>query len=191
MKRAILLLLAVLGGPSVVSAQEPMNLDRLVERRGVYLDAQTLAAYSGPVVSMWNATQVRERGTLLNGRWDGVHETYYLEGQLEVRENYRNGVLNGPFESFFREGAPSDKGTYKDGLLEGPYESHWSRAMGQNPHEAHMAGTAMGPMGELAERGAYSAGQPCGAWYRWVPKDGGGMRAEDPITYPPCPTTPR
>jgi hypothetical protein len=174
----------VAGGPAAVVAQVATNLDLLVERRGVYLDRQTLAAYSGSVVAMWNDSRVRERGTLLDGRWHGVHETYYYEGQLEVRETYRNGVLHGPFESFFRLGSPSDKGTYRDGLLEGPYESRWSRAMAASPraHHGGMDG------GEVAERGRYSAGVPCGDWYRFVPQDGGGLRAEDPITYAPCPT---
>jgi hypothetical protein len=186
MKRVVLLVLGLLlGGHATLSAQAPLNFNELVERRGVYLLRGTLEPYTGPVVAMWNAALVRERGTLLNGRWDGVHETFYFEGQLEVREMWRNGVLHGPFESWFREGAPSDKGTYQDGLLEGPYESHWSRAMiARQLH--HAPGTAS-PMGELAERGNFSAGQPCGEWYRWVPQDGGGLRAEDPITYPPCP----
>ena len=96
-------------------------------------------------------------------------------------------MLNGPFEGWFREGVQSDKGTYRDGLLEGPYESRWSRALTQSAHAGHtMPGTeTVG--GELAERGTYSAGQPCGEWYRWVPIDGGGMRAEEPLVYPPCP----
>jgi hypothetical protein len=186
MKRWILLLLGLLlAWPSVLVAQQPTRLEQLIERRGVYLNAQTLEPHTGPVVAMWNDTLVRERGTLLNGRWDGVRETYYLEGQLELRETYRNGVLHGPFEGWFREGALSDKGTYREGLLEGPYESYWSRALTQTPHAHHMPG--MPPMGETAERGAYSAGQPCGEWYRWVPIDGGGMRGLEPIVYPPCP----
>ena len=186
MKRGVLLVLGLfLGGHAALSAQAPLNFNELVERRGVYLLRGSLEPYTGPVIAMWDAARVRERGTLLNGRWDGLHETFYYEGQLEVREMFRNGVQHGPFESWFREGAPSDKGTYRDGLLEGAYESYWSRAMTANPHAQHMPN--MGPMGELAERGSFTAGQPCGEWYRWVPQDGGGLRAEDPITYPPCP----
>jgi hypothetical protein len=186
MRRWFLLLSGLLAaGQAAVVAQQPTRLEDLVERRGVYLNAQTLEPHSGPVVSMWNETLVRERGTLLNGRWDGVRETYYYEGQLELRETYRNGVLHGPFEGWFREGAISDKGTYREGRLEGPYESFWSRALLQSPHAHHMPD--MGPMGETAERGAYSGGEPCGEWYRWVPVDGGGMRGLEPIVYPPCP----
>ncbi|MGE0158537.1 MAG: toxin-antitoxin system YwqK family antitoxin [Gemmatimonadales bacterium] len=188
MKGWVLLLCGLaMSGPSALFAQQPTRLDQLVERRGVYLDPQTLEPHNGPVVSMWNDTLVRERGTLLNGRWDGVHETFYLEGQLELRETYRNGVLNGPFEGWFREGEISDRGTYRDGRLEGPYESFWSRAMMNNvlPHPGGRA--TMG--GETAERGAYSAGEPCGEWYRWVPLDGGGMRGLEPIVYRPCPAS--
>jgi hypothetical protein len=186
----LLLLCGLLAaGPTVLFAQQPTRLETLVERRGVYLNAQTLEPHNGPVVGMWNDTLVRERGTLVNGRWNGVRETYYFEGQLELRETYRNGVLHGPFEGWFREGELSDKGTYHEGLLEGPYESFWSRALANNvlPHPG--GSSRIG--GELAERGAYSAGEPCGEWYRWVPLDGGGMRGLEPLVYPPCPTTGR
>ena len=186
MRRWVLLLSGLLAaGQAALVAQQPTRLENLVERRGVYLNAQTLEPHTGPVVSMWNDTLVRERGTLLNGRWDGLRETFYLEGQLELRETYRNGVLDGPFEGWFREGEISDKGTYREGLLEGPYESFWSRAMANNVLP-HPGGTSIRG-GETAERGAYSAGAPCGEWFRWVPRDGGGMRGLDPIVYPPCP----
>ena len=182
------LLLAANAG---LSAQAPLNFNELIDRRGVFLHRQTLEPYTGPVVAMWDSTRVRERGTLLNGRWDGVRETFYFEGQMELRETWRNGMLNGPFEGWFREGVQSDRGTYVDGLLEGPYESRWSRAMMHNVI-AHPGGTsAITDGGELAELGTYSAGQPCGEWFRWVPIDGGGMRAEEPIVYPPCPAARR
>jgi len=188
MYRSLLLALGLLAGShGAVAAQTPLNFNDLIDRRGVFLHRQTLEPYTGPVVAMWDSTRVRERGTLLNGRWDGVRETFYWEGQLELRETWRNGQLNGPFEGWFREGVQSDRGTYVDGRLEGPYESWWSRAMMQNV-VVHPGGQSEhSEEGELAERGTYSAGQPCGEWYRWVPIDGGGMRAEEPTTYAPCP----
>jgi hypothetical protein len=191
MQRSLLLALGLLAGAhAALSAQTPLDFNELIDRRGVYLHRQTLEPYSGPVVAMWDSTRVRERGTLLNGRWDGVRETYFYEGQLELRETWRNGQLNGPFEGWFREGLPSDKGAYVDGLLDGPYESRWSRAMANNII-AHAGGGVSIRGGELAERGTYSAGRPCGEWYRWVPVDGGGMRAEEPVTYSPCPAARR
>ena len=101
MRRWVLLLSGLLAaGQTALVAQQPTRLEDLVERRGVYLNAQTLEPHTGPVVAMWNDTLVRERGTLLSGRWDGVRETYYYEGQLELRETYRNGVLHVHFTGF-------------------------------------------------------------------------------------------
>jgi len=188
MRRSLILALGLVASAHVgAAAQAPLDFNELIDRRGVFLHRQTLEPYTGPVVAMWDASRVRERGTLVNGRWDGVRETYFWEGQLELRETWRNGQLNGPFEGWFREGMPSDKGTYVDGLLEGPYESRWARSM-MSTILTHGGGGASVRGGELAEQGSYSAGVPCGEWYRWVPIDGGGMRAEEPITYPPCPS---
>jgi hypothetical protein len=167
-----------------------MDLDELVDRRGVYLHPQTLEAYNGPVVARWDAASPRVRGTLRNGRWDGVRESFYQDGKLEVRETYRSGVLHGPFESYFRTGRPSDRGTYEDGLLEGAYEAFWSRAQG-DIHSAHAAGHGEAghgmEAGDVMERGTWSDGQPCGEWYRFLPRNSQGLRTGETVRYTPCP----
>ena len=189
----------LLGVPATLAAQNPMNLDELVDRRGVYLHPQTLEAYSGPVVARFGDGAVREHGTLQNGRWQGVRESFYLDGQLEVRETYRNGVLHGAFESYFRTGRPSDRGTYQDGRLQGPYEAYWSRTQGDihaahsnaagaaGDHEGHAGmDMAMAP-GDVMERGTWSDGRPCGEWYRFLPRNAQGLRTGETVAYPPCP----
>ncbi|HET9949736.1 MAG TPA: hypothetical protein VFQ22_12500 [Longimicrobiales bacterium] len=207
MKRmAGVLLVGLLAPLAAASAQAPKNMNELTLRDGVYVDIRTLEPYSGPVVDMWNDSTIRERGTLVDGRWDGVHETFYFEGQLEQRETYRNGVLHGPFESYFRMGILSDRGTYENGLLEGPYEAYWSRHQGQSMHEMHMmqgqmqhqmpghdmpghemqGQDSMMMMGELAEQGVMHEGRPCGPWYRFLPNSE-GTRVDQSTTYPPCP----
>jgi len=198
-KSALVLSLLLAGIPAVLAAQAPRSLAELVNRRGVYLDARTLEPYSGAVVDYFAGTRmVAEQGTLANGRWNGVHETFYLDGQLEVRETYRNGVLNGPFESFFRTGRPSDKGTYQDGLLEGAYEAYWSRlqgdlhaahsnAAGAAGHEAHEGMDMPMDAGDLMEKGIMLHGRPCGEWYRFVPRNYLGMRMGGTVQYEPCP----
>lgn len=169
MKRTSLLILTLLiCGRTASSAQEPADLDELLSRRGVYLQPRTLEPYTGPVVAAWSPQTVRERGTLKGGRWDGVHELYYQNGLLAVRETYRSGVLDGPFESYFRGGSPSDRGTYRDGLLDGPYESFWLR--------------------EPAERGSWTAGKMCGEWVTYYPSSSYGRRLERATAYPPCPS---
>ena len=146
MKRTTLTILALLAAVHPqASAQEPMNLDELENRRGVYLQRPSFEPYSGPVVAYWDHGELRERGTLVEGRWHGVYEEYYALGTLKARETYRNGVLHGPFEAYFKKGAPSDKGSYSNGRLDGPYESFWSR-------------------GHVAEQGHWASGEPCGEW---------------------------
>ena len=148
----LLVLLGVAGavvastaGASPAAAQEAMSLDRLIERAGVYLEPGTLEPYSGPVVRMWTPDIVRERGTLADGRWTGVHEWFHQTGRLSGRETWQNGVLHGPAEMYFKSGLLSVRENYADGELDGPYESYWTR-------------------GALAERGAWRSGRPCGEW---------------------------
>lgn len=188
MERTALLLLWLLAGlQTPVEAQQAVELGDLVERRGVYLDPETLGAYSGSVVEFWDAATVRVQGALKDGRWDGLRESYYMDGRLEVRETYRAGVLHGPFESYFRSGAPSDRGTYVDGRLEGVYEAFWSRTQG-DIHAAHQGEHGDGGnAGDLMERGTWSNGEPCGDWYRFLPRNSQGLRTGETVPYPPCP----
>ena len=145
---------------------EPRDLADLVRRGDTYLDPQTFEPYSGPVRGWWaegsaaasQPTTLRERGTLVDGRWDGVHEWFHLSGELATMETYRNGQLNGPSETYFKTGQLSAKESYANGRLDGPYESYWHR-------------------GRLAERGQWSAGEPCGNW----------LSFGRTVIYPPCP----
>jgi hypothetical protein len=163
-----MMVLGLLAGAHLgAQAQQPMDLDRLEERRGVYLQRPSFEPYTGQVLARWPDGTVRERGTLVNGRWDGVRESYYQLGTLKARETYANGVLNGPFEAYFKMGTPSDKGTYVDGRLDGPYESFWLR--------------------QPAEHGTFAAGRMCGRWIRYYPQCSYGLRVESTADYPPCP----
>lgn len=167
MKRIMLLLLGVLAAGHVgLAAQEPMNLDQLENRRGVYLERPSFEPYSGPVIAYWEDGRVRVRGTLVDGRWDGVRESYYALGTLKARESFSEGVLDGPFEAYFKKGAPSDKGTYVNGRLDGPYESFWLR--------------------QPAEVGEFDNGRMCGHWTRYYPRSSYGLRVESTADYEPC-----
>ena len=57
---------------------EPKNLDSLVRLGNQYLDRETMSPYSGPVFSLveGDSTKMEERGTLNEGFWDGLHESY-------------------------------------------------------------------------------------------------------------------
>lgn len=166
-RSTILILSLLVAGHTATQAQEAVRLDELEWRRGVYLERPSFEPYTGPVIAMWDAETVRERGRMVDGRWDGVREIFYQDGRLAVRETYRDGVLHGPFEAYFRTGSPSARGTYVDGELHGPYESFWLR--------------------EPAERGTWAHGEECGEWMHYFPTSSYGLRVERIVEYPPCP----
>ena len=153
MTRSLCLWLTLgLSVPALAGARQAMDLDALISRDGVYLDPRTSEPHSGPVERHWPGSPtgqdgpiLRERGTLVEGRWDGVHEWFHLSGELATRETYRGGKLSGPSETYFKTGQLSAKENYLDGRLNGPYESYWHR-------------------GRLAERGQWRSGRPCGTW---------------------------
>jgi hypothetical protein len=156
--------LSALGSPGA-GAQEPMDLGQLVRRGDSYLHPGTFEPFAGPVAGWWTAgaasegmpRMLRERGTLVDGKWDGVHEWFHLSGELATMETYRNGRLNGPSETYFKTGQLSAREHYVNGQLDGPYESYWHR-------------------GRLAERGEWDAGEPCGNW----------LSFGRTVIYPPC-----
>lgn len=168
MKRATWILIVLAAAAQLpLHAQEPMNLDELENRRGVYLQRPTFDPYSGPVVARYENGRVRIQGTLVDGRWDGLREAFYGLGTLKARETFSNGVLHGPFEAYFKKGAPSDKGAYVNGRLNGPYESFWLR--------------------QPAEVGAFTNGRMCGHWVTYFPRSSYGLRVESAVDYDPCP----
>lgn len=51
-----------------------------------------------------------------------VIETYYDNGQLESRSNYKDDKLNGLYETWYKNGQLKARGIYKDDKLEGLWE---------------------------------------------------------------------
>ena len=47
---------------------------------------------------------------------NGVVKTYYDNGQLESRTNYKDSKLNGLHESWYENGKPRESTMYKDGV---------------------------------------------------------------------------
>ena len=130
---------------TTLSAQEPTDLDQLVLRGEVWVHPETSRPHNGPVIDVWSNGNLRERGTLVNGRWDGVHEWFHFNGLLATKETYVDGKLHGPSETYFKNGNLSLREMYVDGQLHGAYEAFWAR-------------------GRLAERGQWQGGERCGEW---------------------------
>ena len=57
----------------------------------------------------------------------GPFESYYGNGQLQIKGTYKNGVFHGPYQLYYENGQLSEDGIYKDGKLHGPYENYFSQ----------------------------------------------------------------
>ena len=100
MKKTLLFALALIA----VGCAEPTprNLDTLVQQGGVYLDRETMRPYSGPVFGLYGKSQlVSQSGTLVDGKWHGLWESYTSQGQRLMTFTYRNGDFFGPYSLYY------------------------------------------------------------------------------------------
>ena len=93
MKRTLLFVLSLISvGGLTLEAQEPMELNELVQRGDIYLTPETFQPYTGPVFIMRNPSMVGLWASLRNGKWHGPYELYHDEtGQLISKGEFRDG----------------------------------------------------------------------------------------------------
>ena len=112
MTRTLMIGLVLISVGSIgLEAQEPMNLVNLVQQSDSYLTQGTLAPYSGPAFSVFpsDSARIREQGTLRNGTWEGLYESFYFNGQVDSKIEYRDGEFDGLFETLEFFGCCSGK----------------------------------------------------------------------------------
>lgn len=83
--------------------------------------------------------------TLKKGKFDGIHSSYWKNGNLKKTMTYEEGVLNGKVEEFFESGELDERRFLKDGSYHGKFQSF------------HLSGK------KYAE-GYYSNGDKVGEW---------------------------
>jgi hypothetical protein len=119
MNRTLIIGLVLISVGSVdLDAQEPMDLVNLVQRGDTYLTPETLVPYSGPAFSVFpsDSNRIREQGTLGGGTWEGLYESFYCNGQVDSKIEYRGGEFDGSFERYYFDGKLLAKGSYSMGV---------------------------------------------------------------------------
>ena len=58
------------------------------------------------------------------GKEHGLFESYYKNGKLSSKENYKDGKLNGLYERYHENGQLSERGNYKDGKDDRLWETY-------------------------------------------------------------------
>ena len=87
---------------------ETVLADDLVVRNGIFFKKFTDVPFIGDVIGHQN-------GTVINGKRDGFWESYYDNGQLNWKGNYKAGLEEGLFEHFKENGKFEKKERWKNG----------------------------------------------------------------------------
>jgi len=101
------------------SSPEPINIDELVERDGIWHSKDTNKPYSGDVVGEFGNGQIRVEFTFKNGKPDGLYTSWYENGQKFEEGTYKNGKRERKWTVWYESGKLGGKGTYKDGKWDG------------------------------------------------------------------------
>jgi hypothetical protein len=118
MRKIVLFVLVLISiGLVGIEAQEPIDLVNLVQQGDSYLTPETLVSYSGPAFSVFpsDSNRIREQGTLRGGTWEGLYESFYFNGQVDSKIEYRDGEFDGSFERYYFDGQVLANGSYNMG----------------------------------------------------------------------------
>ena len=92
---------------------------------------------------------------------DGLHESFYKNGQLKFRGNYKVGKRDNLWEWFHENGQPKQRGNYKDGKRDGLWKV-FDVTSNNNPFVLH---------GPIKYRGNYKVGRRDGL-SEWFDENG-------------------
>ena len=69
---------------------------------------------NGVVETYYENGQIASRANYKNGKLNGLYETWYDNGKQLSRTNYKNGERNGLYETWYENGQPQESTMYKD-----------------------------------------------------------------------------
>jgi antitoxin component YwqK of YwqJK toxin-antitoxin module len=96
---------------------EPVSPNDLVIRNGIFYKKFTYVLFIGDISGQQN-------GAIITGKRDGFWESYYENGQLNWKGNYKDDCLDGPWEYYYDNGQLSYKGNYIGGKEDGIFEHY-------------------------------------------------------------------
>jgi len=120
MKKLLTILCLVL----LVSCSNEVPSDKLVERQGIKYEINSTTPFTGSSVSYYENGQLMSKHNYKDGERDGLSEWFHDNGQLLDRENYKNREREGLSERFYDNGQLDDKKNYKNGKKEGLTENY-------------------------------------------------------------------
>jgi antitoxin component YwqK of YwqJK toxin-antitoxin module len=110
--------------------------------------------------------------TYVNGKLNGLYQSWYINGQLWEEVNYRNGKYNGLYEEWFDNGNLFIQSHYKNGERDGLYEE-WNYDGDLVKKADYVDGKLNGSYeewwnnGNLSIRCSYIIGERDGLYQEW------------------------
>ena len=90
-----------------------------VKREGIMYKLNSREAYSGIVFQHYENENLEFCESYVNGKLEGIKDTYHSNGELASTAIYLNGEKNGPYKKFDIEGKIIEVSNYKNGKLDG------------------------------------------------------------------------
>lgn len=100
----------------------PTPLHDLVQKDGRWFHLGATNPFSGLMVDYYPGdVALRSRCQITNGLLCGIAETWYTNGQLEVREHYQEGMSGGLREKWYPDGNKLSQATIVEGKVTGTF----------------------------------------------------------------------
>jgi len=182
MKKLLLPLSLILIG--CFKEPEPIDVDMLIERDGVFYTKDTGEPYSGPIFYLHPNDDfflLSDEVTLKDGKPHGLYKEYHKNGQLKEEVTYNNGEIIGPGKQYNTNGQLEKEVTFfKSGKIYGHYKEYMYHDNGQlSQEETYKDGKLDGPgkqyntNGQLEYEGTFKDGEIYGHYKQYMYHDNG------------------
>ncbi len=117
MKKTLLIALLL----SVGFPQTKMDINNLIERRGLVYAPNKEKPYSGSVFELYGNAQKKLYGRYRKGLKNGKWTEWYENGQKKDEGTWKDGEKDGLWTEWNWDGQKKNEYTYKDGELDGKW----------------------------------------------------------------------
>ena len=108
-------------------SKEPINIDELVERDGIWHSKDTNKPYSGKAVEYLENGQKYYEVTFKDGKEDGKWTEWHDNGQKKSEVTYKNGEKDGLWTEWTWDGHKRIEGTFKNGEKDGLWTTYFAK----------------------------------------------------------------
>ena len=86
------------------SCSKEVPLEQTVVRGEIVYLVNSEEPFTGTTVSYYENGQLKYKENYKDGKLDGLRESYYENGQLRMKANYKDGEADGLFEGYDENG---------------------------------------------------------------------------------------